>query len=256
MADTCPSCARPAEGRFCPHCGTGLGAPGKCAACDSTLPPDASFCNQCGTPVGAAPVAGGSARSEAKSSNLAWIITGLALAGLIAILLIPRLDRDEPAAAAIAPVQGDPTGVDLSSMTPRQAADRLFNRVMTSVAAGDSAQARAFLPMAIGAYARVQDLDLDGRYHLAVLHLVGQDPGSARAEADAILAADPNHLFGLFSAAQAELARGDSAAARQFFAEFLGAYDEEIERGLSGYQDHANALPVMREEAERQVDSS
>ena len=172
MPDTCPSCSRPAEGAsFCPHCGTALGGQSQCAACDASLPEGASFCNQCGTPAGSSPVQKAStpAGPGRRESNLPWIVAGLALVGLIAVLVFPRLFPDEPASTVVAPVSGGAASIDLSSMTPRQAADRLFNRVMSSVAAGDSAQARTFLPMAIGAYARVQGLDLDGRYHLAVL---------------------------------------------------------------------------------------
>ncbi|HEV2148522.1 MAG TPA: hypothetical protein VGR37_14055, partial [Longimicrobiaceae bacterium] len=150
----------------------------------------------------------------------------------------------------------NPGAVDLSSMTPREAADRLFNRVMQNVSSGDTAQARAFLPMAVAAYGRVDDLDDDGRYHLAVLHLVGGNPQAARTEANAILAGDPRHLFGLFTAAQAEQALGNGTRARELYQRFLGAYETERNRDLPEYRDHAQALAPMREEAQRAVGGS
>jgi uncharacterized membrane-anchored protein len=138
-------------------------------------------------------------------------------------------------------------------MTPRDAADRLFNRVMTAVSTGDSAQAQQFLPMAVGAYQRVDSLDADGRYHVAALHLVGRDFAGARAQADSILAAQPTHLFGLYTAAQASAAMGDTAAARGFYARFLASYDAELARRLPEYEEHGQGLPLMKQEATQAV---
>lgn len=254
MTDTCPVCSQPASGRFCSHCGASLSAPDSCSRCGSELPPGGRFCNQCGaaareaqaTPVGERPA----------HSNLPWYIAGAALVALIAVLLVPRLrgsaEPETPAAfapAAGAAGAGDPRAVDLASMTPREAADRLFNRVMQAVSAGDSAQASQFLPMALAAYDRVPDLDADGHYHVAVLNLVGEDARSARARADSILADDPNHLFGLFTAGQAEQTMGNPEEARRFFQSFLDRYDAEIARGLAEYKDHEAVLVPMREEA-------
>src|SRR5690606_31998012 len=112
---------------------------------------------------------------------------------------------------------GDAQSVDLSSMSPRERADALFNRVMRNVSAGDTTQARFFLPMALAAYEDVPELNADGHYHMAVLHLTGGDPGAARARADSILEETPTHLFGLFTAAQAEQALGNVEAARELY---------------------------------------
>ena len=133
-----------------------------------------------------------------------------------------------------------------SQMTPREAADRLFNRVMTAASNGDSAQAQRFLPMAVMAYQRVDPLDADGRYHLAALHLVGHDWAAARAQADTLLAASPTHLFGLFTAGEAEYGRGDAAAAKGFYRRFLAAYDAEVAKRLPEYEEHSQGLPAMR----------
>jgi hypothetical protein len=261
MSQTCPSCGTPAAGRFCANCGVALDA--ECRDCGNRLPAGARFCNQCGCAV----AAGEAARAAASGpGRLPWIITGAALVALAAVLLVPRLrSSDAPevptgssSATAQAPAApfaggGDPRRVDLSSMTPRDAADRLFNRVMQAVSSGDTAQARGFLPMAIGAYGRVPDLDADGHYHVAILQLVAGDGKAARAEADTILSRDPKHLFGLFTAAQAEKAMGNTAQANALYRRFLDGYDAEIRRGLPEYKEHDQALPPMREEARRQV---
>lgn len=253
MTASCPSCAQPASGRFCSHCGAAVDA--TCRECSANIPEGGRFCNQCGTPAGAAPA--GAAEAE-RSSNLPWIIAGAALVALIAVVLLPQLRGGEEVAAPVAaalPASGAPMGdarsVDLASMTPREAADRLFNRVMQGVSGGDSVQARSFLPMAVQAYGMVPDLDTDGRYHLGVLHLVGGNPAGARAQADTILSADPNHLFGLAVAAQAEQQRGNGEAAVALFRRFLDGYPTEVARDLPEYREHQPALEEVRGEAER-----
>jgi tetratricopeptide (TPR) repeat protein len=217
------------------------------------------MCGGAATPT-AAPAA-------ARPSVLPWAVAGLALAALLAVVLVPRMGggrTEQPAAgsppfvqapggggpAAGAPA-GNPGAVDLASMTPREAADRLFNRVMTAVSAGDTAQARQFVPMAVMAYQRVDTLDADGRYHLAALQLVAGDYPAARAEADTLLAGNPSHLFGLFTAAQAELGRGNQAAAKALYQRFVRSYDAEVARRLPEYEEHAQGLPAMKAEAER-----
>ena len=144
---------------------------------------------------------------------------------------------------------GDATSVDLSALTPRERADRLFNRVMQNVSAGDSTQASFFLPMAIAAYEDVPALDADGHYHMAVLHLAGGDPAAARARADSILSATPTHLFGLFTAAQAEQALGNDDAARELYDRFQSAFTAESTLARTEYTEHAAVLPLMRDDA-------
>jgi hypothetical protein len=262
MSQTCPSCGAQAAGRFCADCGVALDA--ECRDCGSRLPAGARFCNQCGRPVagpGEAAVARGPGR-------LPWIVAGAAVAALAGVLLYPKV-RGEPevptgsssmaAAGPAAPFAGggaaggNPRAIDVANMDPREAADRLFNRVMQAVSSGDTAQAQQFLPMSIAAYGRVPDLDLDGHYHLSILQLVAGDARAARAEADTILASNPRHLFGLFSAAQAERTLGDRTKSQAFYRRFLDAYDAEVKRGLPEYKEHEQALPPMKGEAEKQL---
>jgi hypothetical protein len=259
QVETCPACGAAASGRFCDKCGVALSA--ACRECGNPLPRGAKFCNMCG--AAATPSA---APAAARPSVLPWAVAGLALAALLAVVLVPRMGgrAEQPAAgqppfaqapAGGGPVAGGPAGnpgaVDLASMSPREAADRLFNRVMTAVSAGDTAQARQFVPMAVMAYQRVDTLDADGRYHLAALQLVAGDYPAARAQADTLLAANPAHLFGLFTAAQAELGRGNQAAARSLYQRFVQSYDAEVAKKLPEYEEHAQGLPAMKAEAER-----
>lgn len=251
MSTTCPSCGTASAGRFCPDCGVALNA--TCRECQNPLPLGARFCNDCGVAV-ATPIA-----ARSRKAMVPWALAGVSVAALAAVLVFRP--GDEPAAqpTAAAPAgpfaqsgapAGDPSSVDLSSMTPREAADRLFNRVLSAEASGDTTQARQFAPMAVQAYGQVPQ-DNDVRYHLSELFRVQGDAAAVKAQADAILAAEPTHLFGLFAAGRAEAMGGNAAASRAFYKRFLDAYAGEVARDLPEYRDHQQALPSMRAEAAR-----
>jgi tetratricopeptide (TPR) repeat protein len=256
MSQTCPSCEAPASGRFCNQCGVAIDA--QCRECQNPLPAGARFCNQCGVAVGAQ-----AAPTRARQPVLAWAIAGTAVVALAGVIIAPRLagDAQPEAAAAItqqagAPVPagaGDPSQIDLASMTPRERADRLFNRVMQGAANGDTAQLGFFAGMAIQAYGMVPERNADLHYHLGELYRVTGDAASARAQADTILAADPEHLFGLYGAAQAEQARGNADAAKAMYQRFLDAYAAQVARNLPEYREHQQGLPAMRVEAQQAV---
>lgn len=259
MSQTCPSCAAEASGRFCPQCGVAIDA--TCRECQNPLPAGARFCNQCGVTVSAAPVA------KARQPVLAWAIAGAAVAALAAVAIVPRLgpepEQAAAAAASLAPQQQqaapgsmDPASVDLSSMSPRERADRLFNRVMEGMSGGDTTRIAFFTDMAIQAYGMVPERNADLHYHLGELYRVKGDMDAARAQADSIIAADPQHLFGLFGAANAEQTRGNTAEAKALFQRFLDGYAAQIARDLPEYREHQQGLPAMRAEAQKVVDGA
>lgn len=251
----CPNCGAESSGAFCAECG----APVKdahCRKCAAALIPGASFCTSCGAAL----------RSGAeKSPNPAWMIAGATLVTLILVLLWPtfrgkhgediRADRRVPFSqmegiggeggdAAPGPTQAQLTG------TPREQADRLFNRVMTERSGGDTARAKFFVPMAIQAYQMAEILDADGLYHLSLLQAVGGNNKAARVSAERILQSDPKHLLGLAAAADAARATGDNVGARKYYARFLAAYDNELKTTKGEYKDHGQVLPVLKRDAE------
>jgi hypothetical protein len=265
MAKTCSSCGKDVAGRFCSHCGTAVrGGSVQCGECAAELKPGAKFCNQCGAPADTAarPAASTASAERGGGAPIAWVVTGVAVVALLAAVLVPRFRSDAPTAAnaTFAPAGGmaanpaaGPQGIDLSSMTPREAADRLFDRVMRIASQGDTASALSFVPMALNAYEVVADMDADAHYHVATLHLLNGDAEQARSASDRILADDPNHLFGLYTAAQSEQMRGNEAGARDLYRRFLEQYPTEVTRDLPEYTAHAPAIPEMRAEAQAAV---
>lgn len=285
-APSCPQCDRPASGNFCQHCGAALG--GRfCNQCGGEISAGAKFCNQCGAKVagaaagagsaaGASAPAGGGAssgrpspRREAAVSvfagqNLAWWVAGAAMFALIVFVGVSMVRPGPgPVPAATQPTGGaTPAGAasggvppDITSMTPIQAADRLYDRVMRSVSAGDSAQAQAFLPMAISAYQRARPLNHDGLFHLSMLNRTAGNLEAALAQAVEILDEDPNHLLGLSAAAEAAVELGEMETAAEHYQRILDVYDEESQRGLEEYRLHGTILTTLPDEARTFLDS-
>jgi tetratricopeptide (TPR) repeat protein len=250
----CPECGKAATGNFCQHCGAKLG--GRfCNQCGAKAAPAAAFCNQCGAKVDGGGAHRAAAGSALGGQNLPWWIAGVAMFVLIVVVGVNMVQPGGPAAPAtpVAPFAGGAaagTPPDLSSMTPREAADRLFDRVMRSASAGDSTSARAFLPMAIAAYDRAQPLDHDGLFHLAMLNRVANNLEAALATAEQILAAEPNHVLALSEAAEATIELGRLDDAETYYRRLVASYAQEASRPLPEYQGHANLMESARGAAE------
>jgi tetratricopeptide (TPR) repeat protein len=137
------------------------------------------------------------------------------------------------------------------SGTPREQADRLFNRIMTEREGGDTARAKFFLPMGIQAYEMVSDLDADGLYHLSLLQAFSGDYKAARSSAEQVLKTQPKHLLALSAAAQAARSQNDEKAARDYYRRFLENYDAELKSGKEEYRDHSRILPDLKKEAQQ-----
>ncbi len=180
----CPACgAATAGGRFCSACGALL-AGTACPACHAPAAAGARFCNQCGAALGAAsPAMRGMGAN--RSMLLPWGAAALAivaLGGLVvgrnlgvalardgrgeaATLSTPAAETDaggasaggDAADAAAAPMAGGGPGggagaPDISAMSPRERADRLYDRVMRLGDEGKRDSVDFFLPMVLSAY--------------------------------------------------------------------------------------------------------
>lgn len=266
----CPACDRAATGNFCQHCGAELG--GRfCNQCGNQAAPGASFCNQCGSELGggatgaggAAPGVGSAERTAAirtagGAQNLPWWIAGAAMFVVIVVIGVnmvqpgpaaPPGGTTTPAAPFASGGGGAPP--DISQMTPIEAADRLFTRVMNAVSQGDSAQAQAFVPMAIAAYQRAEPLSLDGRFHLSMLNRTAMNLEAALDDALQILEADPDHLLGLAAAAEAAIELGLADEAADHYRQLLDVYDAEMAVPLDEYVAHRAIVDVIDEDAQR-----
>lgn len=257
---TCPSCGAQTSGKFCAECGQPLGER-KCPKCNATLSARAKFCPECGetvvpgAPRGAAATASAPAAGGGLSSKFPWIIAGLAaLALLVTVIALVTKGGGggaEPAAnPAGMPFDPNRGTTDLTNMSPREAADRLYDRTARAASAGDTGQVQFFGPMTIQAYQNVTPLDADARLHIGLVHLNLGQPDSALMQADSIARTNPTHLFASALRAQAATQRADAAAGRRAYQEFLRNYDSEIAKNLPEYQQHTAMLDEVRAAAQ------
>jgi tetratricopeptide (TPR) repeat protein len=115
-------------------------------------------------------------------------------------------------------------------MTPREQFDRIIERVTTAAARGDSNTVERFWTMALGAYQNLPaaDRNADAQFDMAWLHLFAAQYPQAKALADTIMAAVPNHLLGYYLRATVAKAQGDSVGAREAGKAFRAHYDAEM----------------------------
>ena len=101
---------------------------------------------------------------------------------------------------------------DISSLSPSERADRLFDRVMRLKEQGKQDSVEFFAPMVMSAYQMMGPLNADQHYDLGRIGEVTGVTDLARAEADTILKANPAHLLGLALAAHAATAANHTVA--------------------------------------------
>lgn len=210
--------------------------PTSCPACGATLTPGKRFCHRCGREVTAGPPA----------NRSAWIvsltITGLALVAIV--WLLARSGQPWAGSATLPAPAGGFAGPapDISTMNPRQAFDRLFDRAMVAVERGDSAGVVRFTEHALSAYAQLDSVDADGRYHAGMLNAQVGRFEPALALADTILQRHPNHLFAYLIQGAVAQARRDTGALARARKDFLAAWARDPGTGRTEYADHRQEL--------------
>jgi hypothetical protein len=194
---------------------------------------------------------------------MAWRVAGV-LCVLLVGAIIFKVARGAPApvapdmanAGASSGAANSPAGVaagpapDISQLSPRERFDRLFNRIMQAAEQGDSAEVERFMPMALGAYAQLDSVDIDARYHAAVLRIQSGDLAGAVALADTIQAESPGHLFGFLIRGTAAEAQGDTAARARAERDFLAHYEAEMKVNRPEYLEHRPALDEFKHQAD------
>jgi hypothetical protein len=193
------------------------------------------------------------------SDRGAWIIAGtlcVLLVGGIAYQVsssAPQPRAPDMANAGASGPEG-PVGPapDISQMSPRERFDRLYDRVMRAAGRGDSIEVRSFTPMALGAYQQLDSLNVDARYHAAMLHAGLGQFTAALALADTILAESSGHLFGYLIRGEVAERLGDSRLRAQTQRDFLARYKAEMAAKRVEYLEHEPALSEFKRNAETQ----
>ena len=244
-------------GKFCAECGSALLGV-KCATCQTLLTPGARFCHRCGAAAGAI------ARSVSPSvssgttlqqrSILPWAVGTVAVLVLVIAVAVqqssttnaPASGPDVPldgAGAASAPFAGNAAdgairGPDISSMSPRERADRLYNRVMRLASEGKTDSAAFFSTMATQAYEMLEPLDNDLRYDYGRMAEMSGNLDMARKQSESILASNPDHLLGIILGAKVAQAKNDNRTLATLYKKLLAVEQTERAKNVEEYERH------------------
>jgi len=221
-----------------------------CPSCSKATPPDAAFCPHCGKPLG-----GSAAGRPRDPVTLAlYSIIGIAVIGSLAGIIYLAISNNAGVAPPpmSAPANSAPpsaSSVDLSSMPPREAADRLFNRVMAADEQGNRQVVVQFAPMALQAYDLVENLDADAHYHIGLINAATGDLDNVRKQVEILKQFSPNHLLGLMLEYSLAEQSGDQDAAAKATSAFKAAYALEISAERPEYKAHMNSIEKFLAEA-------
>jgi hypothetical protein len=175
---------------------------------------------------------------------LPWAIAAAAAVAVVILVAVQRAgEPTQPAAAA--PMAGVAAAPDISSMSPRERADRLYDRVMRLASEGKTDSATFFASMAVGAYASLSPFDADLRYDYGRMAEMSGDLALAQAQADAILAEQPDHLLGLVLSIR--LAQRNTAKQEEgrLLTRLRAVRDAEYKKGLSEYERHRSDIDAV-----------
>lgn len=177
-------------------------------------------------------------------SILPWVIAGAGALALVILVATQQGRNSTPqAAAGIAPFSpGAVRAPDISAMTPRERADRLYDRVMRLVDEGKSDSAAFFSTMAVGAYESLAPLDNDLRYDYGRMAEVAGELDVVKAQSDSILQSFPDHLLGLVLGARVAERRGDRAEQRRLLDHLLAVKSAELAKNLDEYVRHRSDI--------------
>lgn len=263
----CPTCGSPATGRYCSSCGAPL-AGATCAACSAELSPGAKFCHRCGTAVGTATP---TATRESRTNALPWIVAALAFLALFAMAAgrgfnarrsntvdgsqnaLPQAGLDDRGVAAEDESGAGIRAPDISSLSPQERADRLYNRVMLLASQGKIDSVQFFAPMALTAYQMLSPLNADQRYDMGRIGEVAGALPLAKAQADTILRDNPNHLLGLILEARLAVLAGDTSQLHSYERKLIAAQKTELASKKEEYVRHQDDITNALQQARKSL---
>ena len=228
-----------------------------CEQCGASLSPTARFCANCGFSLTGAPAASVSSGANAAQGaapradltrSLGWLVPLIAVIGVLGYAFGSRSSAPVPGGEPLGGVVGG--APDISSLSPDERVDRLFNRVMAASSAGKTDTVMFFAPMAVSSFAALEPLTLHRRYDLGLVLMVSGQETQAQAQADTILKASPNHLLGIVLAMRVAMKTGNTAAAQRMAARLKAAVTAERAKNLPEYTDHATDIDVAIAEAD------
>jgi hypothetical protein len=220
---------------YCTRCGT---------RCEGV------FCSSCG-----AVVQGGSSRPrDRRAWAIAWLVAAAAVGAVVVGVARNRPDTMTPDMANAG--NAGPGSVplpDLSALSPEERFATLFDRVMRAGTDWDSATVASLSPLAVAAYAALDSVDADARFHAGLIAIqIGNFPG-AHALADTLERRDPGHLFGPILLGALARLEGDTAGYRQALDWIRERAPEELGRSdRPEYVEHRQLLTEVQQAAETQ----
>jgi hypothetical protein len=184
------------------------------------------------------------------------------LAVVIAVAVQQRGETPTPGIGANVPLDGGAGGApfaggaggamrapDISSMSPRERADRLYDRVMRLASEGKGDSASFFATMAAQAYEMVGPLDNDLKYDYGRMSEMAGNLPEAQRQADAILADNPDHLLGLILAARVAQLKNDAATEGRMYKKLLAVATVEQAKSIEEYARHQGDIDAALTEA-------
>lgn len=220
-----------------------------CTSCGAPLNQGARFCHACGAPQAV----------ERKPLSIPLI----AAIGFVVVVVvaIASYSAGRSAGSAAAPrgssfSSGGGAAPDISSLSPREQADRLFEVVMTAHEQADFARVSQFAPMALQAYGLLGTLDPDAHYHVGLMSAITGDIEGASAQVDSMRSVVPNHLLATMLSASVAQMQGDSVAGLEAERKFLRDFDAEVATNRVEYQLHDRAIQNFRTRAQASVTGS
>ena len=142
---------------------------------------------------------------------------------------------------------------DISSLSPQERADRLYNRVMLLATQGKIDSVQFFAPMALTAFQMLSPLNADQRYDMGRISEVAGALPLAKAQADTILRENPNHLLGLILEARLATLGGDTALLHSYERRLVAAERAELAKKRDEYVRHQDDITNALQQARKSL---